>query len=323
MSNYCIITSTFLSKLNKHSKKENWLCEGVPCRIIKNENDISYIKPFNTERTFEIEKDIYEKNFVSAIEDDKYVYCDRYPSKKIEKEEFDIKPILTKHKLLSSLKNSSENFALLIDKVYQDAYNAKGSTKCINAEKYNEYKNGNTVLTKLKNIGDPVFNRSSRHSPPVYKEFTYEDFTKTSSFPAPIGIRYEDFALPSEQNMILRELLEQLFNSCGAPECPENIKKILKINIENDSHKCRWCNEKINIEDINQRYCSAVHSINFCHIDPLIGTKSKNIYLGHCDCNREQGGYSETERVEQMLRLLTHNKDLCEKFKHILIDLGQ
>ena len=306
--------------MSKTSNQEYWLCEGVPCKIEKDYDDIITIKPFNIDRCFHIEKEIYNKHFVYAKEDDEYVYCDRYPSKKIEKKEFDITKILKKNILLSSIKNITEyeNFKILIDKAYQDAYYSKGSTDCINMTNYKKYKLGDKVLTKLEKIGDPVFNRSSRHSPPIYKEYSHEDFSKCESFPAPIGITYEDFALPSEQNIIFKELLEQLFNSLGAPECPDNIKNFLNLKINKNTHKCRWCNELINMETINQKYCSSVHSINFCHIDPLIGTKKGNIYIGHCDCNREQGGYSEEQRILQVIRLLSNNKDLLEKHKNKL-----
>jgi hypothetical protein len=324
MSKYCIIARTFISKMNKTSTQEYWLCEGVPCIIKKEEADLIYLRPFNFDKTFEITKDTYDNNIIDAITDADYVYCERYPSKKIAKIEFDIKCPLSKSALIAGIPNITNNFKLLIDKAYQDAYRSKGSIKCINMKDYKSYLSGEKVLTKLENIGDPKFNRGSRHLPPIFKEFSYNDFTNTTSFPAPIGISYEDFALPSEQNMVLIELLEQLFNSIGAPECSANIKTLLlafNITIQPNTHKCRWCNDVINITDINQTYCSATHSINFCHIDPVIGTKPKNIYIGHCNCNREQGGYSEYERIEQALRLLSNNPEMIEKYKNILDNL--
>ena len=321
MTKYCIIAQTFISKMNKTSTQEYWLCEGVPCIIKKEDEDIIYLRPFNFDKIFEITKDTYDNNIIDAITDAEYVYCERYPSKKIARKEFDIKCPLSKGALISGIPSITNNFKLLIDKAYQDAYYSKGSVKCINIKDYKNYLTGEKVLTKLENIGDPKFNRGARHLPPIYKEFSYNEFKNTRGFPAPIGISYEDFALPSEQNMVLIELLEQLFNSIGAPECPANIKTLLNITIHKDTHKCRWCDEVINITDINQTYCSTAHSINFCHIDPLIGTKPKNIYIGHCSCNREQGGYSEFERIEQALRLLSNNPEMCEKYKNIIENL--
>jgi hypothetical protein len=63
----------------------------------------------------------------------------------------------------------------------------------------------------------------------------------------------------------------------------------------------------MDISELNQVYCSKEHSINFCHRNPVIGTKKGNVYIGHCSCNREQGGYSEQQRVEQIIRLAKSN----------------
>jgi hypothetical protein len=177
MTNYCIIKNTFISKINKITTQEYWLCEGVPCIVKEEHNDVIYLRPFNSDKTFEIEKDIYDTHFTIAIVDTKYVYCDRYPSKKVAKKEFDIKPILSKSKLIASIPNITNNFNMLIDKAYQDAYHSKGSVKCINMKDYKCYVSGDKVLTKLENIGDPKFNRHVRHSPPIYKEYSYNDFT--------------------------------------------------------------------------------------------------------------------------------------------------
>ena len=65
----------------------------------------------------------------------------------------------------------------------------------------------------------------------------------------------------------------------------------------------------MDISELNQEYCSKEHSINLCHRDTVIGTKKGNVYFGHCSCNREQGGYSELQRVEQIIRLAKNNPD--------------
>ena len=88
---------------------------------------------------------------------------------------------------------------------------------------YNKYKNDPKTTSKLERIGDPIFNRSVRHSPPISKLFTREDFEKSPSYPAPLGIREEDFALPSEQNEILIELLEQIFNCTSRNELSNSL----------------------------------------------------------------------------------------------------
>jgi hypothetical protein len=72
----------------------------------------------------------------------------------------------------------------------------------------------------------------------------------------------------------------------------------------------------IDIHGLDQSYCATVHSVNFCHRDPKVGTKAGNVYIGHCSCNREQGGYSETERIDQIIRLARSNPELMERLKN-------
>ena len=74
----------------------------------------------------------------------------------------------------------------------------------------------------------------------------------------------------------------------------------------------------LNFSEIDQSYCSIEHSINFCHRDPNIGTKYNNIYLGCGKCNREQGGFSEKERIEQIARLVNSNKKHLQYLLSIL-----
>ena len=70
----------------------------------------------------------------------------------------------------------------------------------------------------------------------------------------------------------------------------------------------------VDINNLKQEYCSIEHTINFCHKDPAIGTKLNNVYIGHCVCNREQGGYSEIERVKQIIRLCKNNDNYKKLF---------
>jgi hypothetical protein len=106
----------------------------------------------------------------------------------------------------------------------------------------------------------------------------------------------------------LRELIRQIFCCVNAPELSYELKVEFGIdNIIPNSHGCEWCGELVDISKLNQDYCSKEHSINFCHRDPAVGTKNGNVYIGHCSCNREQGGYSETQRIEQIVRIAKYN----------------
>ena len=273
---------------------KDWICGSVPCIIIsQNTNGTTTLKPFNKSSKLDLSTELISNEFISLSRDDKFVYIPEYPDGKIALTEFNIKPIS-----INSLKKhfkDNKNLLILIKKAYQDAHTSKGSTSCITCDVYTKYNSDDKKNSELERIGDPIFNRSTRHSPPVPTSYTRENFEECSSFPAPIGIRMEDFALPSEQNEILKALLTQIFCCAGAPECPIGLREEFDLTIMPNSHVCNWCGEIMNLSDLNQEYCSKEHSVNFCHRDPVIGTKKNNVYIGHCSCNREQGGYSERQ----------------------------
>jgi len=284
--------------------KKDWLCEGTPCEIINQNETETTIRAFNKSRNFTLSNDLIKTNFKHLESDTAFVYTPVYPNGKIPLEEFKIKPISIA-KLTKKFKDN-KNFANVLKKADQDAHKAKGNNFCITMDGYNNY-NKNPNPSKLERVGDPICNRNTRHAPPIPSSFTRKEFEESPSFPAPLGIRMEDFALPSEQNEIKKELLAQIFNCVNAPECPDKIKEELELTITPNSHMCNWCGVLMDISELNQVYCSKEHSINFCHRDPVIGTKKGNVYIGHCSCNREQGGYSEQQRVEQIIRLAKSN----------------
>jgi hypothetical protein len=289
-----------------------WLCDGVPCRILSVTESTIIVLPMNGSKK-SIPKEVFDIEFTECISDDTYVYAPRYPDGRVSIHEFDIKPIS-----IVPLKNIFKNQPCypLIEKAEQDAYHSKGNIHCIKIADYRKFKSGEEKATTLERIGDPVFNRQRRHCPPVSSNWTRADFEACASFPAPIGIRAEDFALPSEQNEILRELLTQIFSCVNAPDLPVELQTHYGITIHKNSHKCDWCGELIDIHGLDQSYCATVHSVNFCHRDPKVGTKAGNVYIGHCSCNREQGGYSETERIDQIIRLAHSNPELMERLKN-------
>jgi hypothetical protein len=299
---------SFTVKTNK--KKEDWICANCPGYILMETEEYVQFKPFNKSNFIVVDKEYFQTNFIHLERDNEYVYTEFYPNGKIEIKEFSVERIS-----LSSIKKHFKNdlsIVRLLEKMDQDSYCGKGNTHCINISDYKNYIE-NKKTSKLERIGDPYFNRSSRHTPPIYNTFSRTDFENCLSFPAPIGIRAEDFALPSEQNKILIDLITQIFNCVNAPELPELFKKKFGMTIVKNSHICNWCGETVDISKLNQEYCSKEHSINFCHRDPVIGTKIENVYIGHCSCNREQGGYSEEQRFEQFLRLIKNNPSFLKR----------
>lgn len=304
-----IIKYDFVASLITTHDENIWRCANVPCKVILNDELNVKLLPFNGKSFILISKEIFENEFYHLERDEMYVYTSNYPDGRIPISEFDVKPISIK-----KLKKHFEgkNILNMIKKVEHDSFHSKGNQSCITINEYDKYKS-KPKTNKLERIGDPIFNRSVRHSPPISKSFTRENFENSLSYPAPIGIREEDFSFPSEQNNILIELLNQIFSCKNAPECPEEISIQLGLNIRVNSHVCLWCGEVIDISELNQEYCSKEHTINFCHRIPELGTKRGNVYIGHCSCNREQGGYSELQRIEQIIRLAKNNPVYREK----------
>jgi hypothetical protein len=243
-------------------------------------------------------------NFYELESDETFVYVSSYPYGRVPLVEFDIKPFCTKN--LQKHFEGNQSFLTLLKKIIQDSYCAKGNHFCITMKEYDDYQMGQKT-GKLERVGDAIFNRAPRHTVPIPRTYTREEFEQNPSFPAPIGVRAEDFAFPSEQNEIFTELLTQIFNCNNAPECPEAIRAQYGLDIHPNSHMCEWCGDVMDIVYLNQEYCSKEHSVNFCHRDPFLGTKKGNVYIGHCSCNREQGGYSEEQRIQQIIRLAKYN----------------
>jgi hypothetical protein len=320
---------------HKGNKKVSWICSGVPSIVVKNQPECVTIKPFDSDVEFEIPRATFNETFVPCARDETSVYSDVYPGGKVPFSEFNVPKINIKS-LLDTFK-SNTSLCTIIEKCKQDAYVSKGNTKCIKIGALHQFEADAaaaaaaaaadaTVGSSLTRTGDPYFNRRSRHSPPVPKSMSRAEYEACSSFPRPIGVREADFAWPTEQNEILVSLIKQIFACEGAPELPVEIRQQLGIEVGSivaNSHKCLWCGETVSVQELNQSYCAEEHSVNFCHRDPETGTKAGNVYIGHCSCNREQGGHSEEERIEQVLRLIranpAHQKKYARMFRELIL----
>jgi len=265
---------------------KEWLTVHTPCKVLDIRTNSIILKPFTKTSSIELELETFKKKFVKTTISDGELLTTC--GMKIPISEFDVNKI--KINKLKSHFDKQSNIYKLIEKINMDAFNSKGSFKCMTVR---EFLNFNYDESRgLKQCGDPILNRAPRHTlPPTPHEM--ENFRDSISFPAPLGIRESDFALPSEQNRILVELLGQLFSCAGAPPLPLDIKDEMGIEVNPCSHVCRWCGEVVDISNLNQRYCEKEHSINLCHDVPETGTTHKNLYLGHCSCNRTQSGYSK------------------------------
>ena len=88
-----------------------------------------------------------------------------------------------------------------------------------------------------------------------------------------------------------------------------NVDEVLCI----EYHKCKWCGEEIDAFNYSSTYSSKDNFIEICHRDPNERFIPSNMYWGHGECNRQQGGYSEEDRVQQIIRLLKAQPELLEK----------
>ena len=195
------------------------------------------------------------------------------------------------------------------------------------AQAHIEKMNGEKELTlKEKHFGEPLFNRSSRCSP-VVDHLSWEEYRASPSYPYPIGIRNKDFCLPSEMIAVSVEMIRQLLTLKNVEDkYREKIQKIFTdFNIEPQfdnfvTHRCTYCGEEIDLNEYSSNYASETNYIEICHRDPNACFCMGNMYWGHGECNRRQGGYTETERIEDALGLINYNPtdyspDLLQRLK--------
>jgi hypothetical protein len=285
--------------------------EGVPCKVISIVNDGLILNSFSSsdnKTLFKIDKEdlVYFKK--ATVVNGYIIDLPKYPSNKLSIKEFDIRTdIVTLVKNVKKIIIKHEKINKIIsDKLEQ----IRASQGCMDTVTINDFKgyisNKSELDNKIKRIGDPIFNRSNRWCPPI--KMSYDEFKNSNSFPAPLGVRTKDFALPSTVLRCLIEMIKQvcLFQNINAP--PE-LKELLKIENNIYYHRCKWCNNVINADEYSSEYSSQHNFIEICHRNPNGVFEPDNIYWGHGSCNREQGGYSETERISQALRLLSINPE--------------
>jgi hypothetical protein len=83
--------------------------------------------------------------------------------------------------------------------------------------------------------------------------------------------------------------------------------------IEKRKCPCKWCGKEIDINEYSSKYGSSDNPIEICHRDPKERFIIKNMYWGHGECNRRQGGYSEKDRIDDGLRLLLLHKNITQE----------
>jgi len=164
-------------------------------------------------------------------------------------------------------------------------------------------------------FGNQIFNRNCRWCP-VADYVNWEDFSASEKYQYPIGIRAKDFCLPSEMINVLVEMIRQILNFKNVDQIYRTqMQEIFtKYNIQNQFanpsyHCCKYCGSEIDVDLYESSYASENNYIEICHRDPNSYFCVKNMYWGHGECNRRQGGYTEPERIEDVIGLIRANDD--------------
>lgn len=301
-------------KLNGQERKEyEWIVqvEGVPCKLVEVKDEYVVLHSFaaDTGSTVRVPREEFAEQFVKAEMEGDFILGVKYPGGKLHVSEFD-KRKGANELVAAALKVVTEKS--LKDKLDQ-VTKSQGSTHAVTVTEYLDYKAGRRVLASTENLGDPIFNRSKRWCPPI--DIDHEEFKKTKGYPAPLGIRPKDFCLPSEMIKGVTELLVQMACFENAPaSLVKFVAEIPEVVVPGGVHRCKWCGGTVDAAQCTSKYKSATNYIEICHRDPNAAFTAGNMYWGHGDCNRRQGGYTERDRIEDAIRLLMENPDYRREF---------
>ena len=219
-----------------------------------------------------------------------------------------IKSLVANHfKISEPFEKTPENQTkkIVSDKLEQ-LFASKGDTRTPSISKLDAIANRkNSEPTTHKREAGMNFNRTKRWCPPV--DMTYEEFENTASYPYPLGIRPNDFCLPSELLDTVGEMLTQI---CSMKNVDKTLFETLnekfkeeghddwKLDIARPEHLCKYCGKSIDAMKYKSEYMSKTKFMEICHRDPNERFIKENMYWGHGECNRRQGGYSEDQRMD-------------------------
>jgi hypothetical protein len=316
--------------------------EGVPCVVVQeimndDEEIISLILnsfTSNADSHFKVDMNEIDEQFDTTIIDkDGFILgLNKYPEGKIHKSEFNKRANVKQ--IAAAIKKIPNKD--LVNKLEQTLV-SQGSTHAATISQYFDFISGTKKIKTTENFGDPIFNRHKRWCPPI--DISFEDYKRSPSYPAPIGIRPKDFCLPSEIISSTIELIKQmtLFKNTDKDlvhyikthildvydESPVTDTTLSTLSTDNthESFCCKWCNKVIDANLCKAEYKSSTNYIEICHRDPNDRFLPRNVYWGHGDCNRRQGGYTEEDRIMDAITLLKHNPSYLEKYSSELLSL--
>lgn len=315
------LATHFKTKKDK-SKKPEWYIADVPSLITKITDDSITLQQFTSakDRKYIIGKENFKFFKKCHIEDGFICGLKWYPEGKIKLTEFKERENVDKFK--NNVKNLIKNLPevepirkILKGKFFQ-LYTPQGA-KCDEIPVILNYDLEELRKHPTKRINNMIFNRCSRWTPPIPSSYSYEEYEKSINFTRPIGTRPKDFCWPSELIDTMKEMIRQIicFKNID-PDVKQQIIQTLELNTVEcqEIHKCKWSGEKIDALKFSSGYASKDNFIEICHRDPNERFISSNMYWGFGESNRQQGGYSETNRVKQIAILMNYNPDHIKTF---------
>lgn len=315
------------SKDGVSAKPEYVQTEGVPLKIVEFDGTLITLNSLHSSRQFTVENtpEILQKHFETdesgvpqnpLMDDECSLFVPKmFPNESranqtLNIDEFEqsthintIRSLLKKHfKIPKPFEKTPENVTkkIVSDKLEQLFVSQGAPYETI--QKLNAIAECSepTIRTREAKM---IFNRNTRWCPPV--DMTYEKFEETASYPYPLGIRPKDFCLPSE---LLDTVVEMLTQICSMRNVDKELfetlneefkkkKLLVRIDTKRSDHCCKYCSKPLDAEEYSSEYKSETNYMEICHRDPNERFIKKNMYWGHGECNRRQGGYSEDQRM--------------------------
>lgn len=310
-------------------KKLEWIIASVPSIIVEIQDDCIIIQNFckGLNRLHIITNNNFKYLRKCKIENGNIYDLLWYPEGKLKISEFDERKkvdLFNKkvNKLIKSLPDNQIIKHILKDKINQ--LRSPQGAPCPTIPDIIKYDFEKLRNHPTKRVDNMIFNRCSRWTPPIPESYTYEEYRNSINFGLPIGTRPKDFCYPSELISTLKEMIRQIlcFKNIN-PDTKQQIIEILELDASKcqEIHKCRWSGKEIDMLQYSSGYSSKNNFIEICHKDPNNRFLPDNMYWGFGESNRQQGGYSEEERVKQVLNLLKHNPKHLELFEEDIREL--
>jgi len=293
-----------LTKSGKSKKPEYVQIEGVPLIVTSFENNLFTLNPLTSaeKKNFVVTKEELQSDFYPAeLDENKFITnldSKKYPGKRVNIKEF-------------SDRDRLANFNTAIIKEIKSWPECRLKVVLIGKLEEGKGRKGGKLpqLKSSQGASTPTIPKIQAHI-----EKSWEVFRDGPSYPYPIGIRNKDFCLPSEMIKVSVEMIRQLLTLKNVEDkYREKIQKIftdfdIEPQFENPvTHRCTYCGEEIDLNEYSSNYASETNYIEICHRDPNACFCMGNMYWGHGECNRRQGGYTERERIEDALGLINYN----------------